>query len=91
LGLSGVTCLRLHLFQVAAIDYTVELDCGLAAAESSDELFEGVIRMDSHGAQVSGISEAGEQFGKLVASFEGQSAGPAGPADEVLDQTELVK
>src|SRR5229473_553761 len=33
----------LHLFQkVAAIDYVIELDCGLAAAESGDELFEGV-------------------------------------------------
>jgi hypothetical protein len=45
----------------------VELDCGLAAAESGDELFEGVgriLRMDSDGAQVSGISEAGEEFGR---------------------------
>src|SRR5713226_10210463 len=85
----------LHLFQkLAAIDYVVELDCGLAAAESGDELFEGVgriLRMDSDGAQVSGISEAGEKFGKRVASFEGQSAGPVRPADEILDQEEFVK
>ena len=85
----------LHLFQkVAAIDYVVKLDCGLAATESGDELFEGVgriLRTDSDGAQVSGISEAGEKFGKRVASFEGQSPSPVRPADEILDQEELVK
>ena len=85
----------LHLFQkVAAIDYVVKLDCGLAAAESGDELFEGVgriLRTDSDGAQVSGISEAGEKFGKRVASFESQSADSVRPADEILDQEEFVK
>src|SRR5260370_28845253 len=85
----------LHLFQkVAAIDYVVELDCGLAAAESGDELFEGVgriLRMDSDGAQVSGISEAGEKFGKRVASFDGHSASPGRPANQILDQQEAVK
>src|SRR5438128_2274400 len=64
-----------HLLQkVAAVDYVVELDRGLAAAEIGDELFEGVgriLRMDADSAQVSGISEAREEFEKRVSSFEG--------------------
>ena len=57
-------------------------------------MFEGVgriLRMDANGAQVPGISEAGEELGKRVASFERQSAGPVRPADQILDQEELVK
>jgi hypothetical protein len=72
----------------------VELDCGFSAAEIRDEFFEGVgriLRVDSDGAQVSTFSEAGEKFWKRIASIEGQSAGPVRPADELLDQQELVK
>jgi hypothetical protein len=57
----------------------VELDRGLAAAKVGDQLFESVgriLRLDADGAQVSGVSEAGEEFGKRVASFESQTAGP---------------
>ena len=85
----------LYVFQkLATIDYVVELDRDLATAEIDHKLFERIGRilsMDSDGAQVSGISEAGEEFGKRVTSFEGQSPGPMRPADEILDQEELVK
>src|ERR1051326_8450772 len=83
----------LYLLQkVAPVDNVIKLDRRLPATKVFDQLFDGVARilcMDAHCAQVSGISQPGEQMGKRVSSLECQSAGLVGAADEILHQNEL--
>src|SRR5580765_6804833 len=77
----------LYLFQkIAAVHDVIKLDGRLAAAETSDELFERVIRivrMDFQRAQVPATAEASDEFVQRVASFEGQSAGLVGTAHQI--------